>query len=245
MRNIAYVVVVFVAASIMSCNNGASTKDNSNSSEIDKSADSKNYVEIVLDAYVCGDNCYLEYYENTPNATKKTALCLAKECGKWESSGTLPSELKNTIALVTFSTAKQYDGAGNVMDENYPAITQIKLTEGKAQKTSSSDAVMLSENTQKLQGTWKRQSYPNGTIEFKGKQVKFTTGEGNANPPKFQNFKLTARCSSNTSLSQDAYDFGLGTDNGNCEPIKMEGDSFKIYYAGSSSGVIYKKIVGS
>lgn len=90
---------------------------------------------------------------------------------------------------------------------------------------------MLSEYIQKLQGTWKRQSYPFGTIEFKKNQVKFTEGEGSSQPPEFKNFDLIENCNSTiNSIPKKLYDFGLVTDSKDCNAIKLTGNTFNIYF---------------
>ena len=78
---------------------------------LDSSNKQQGYVEVVLDAYTCGDNCYIEYFDNVPNSERKRAICLAEQCGAWETPGNLPAELKNRVVLVKLGSAKQYDAA--------------------------------------------------------------------------------------------------------------------------------------
>ncbi|PPK87361.1 hypothetical protein CLV84_0301 [Neolewinella xylanilytica] len=110
---------------------------------------------------------------------------------------------------------------------------------GPAPETSGADRLDAAQGL--LQGKWKRQSYPYGTIEFGEQRVKFTTGEGLAEPPAFVAWELVDACPDATAVGvpPTEYDFVLVHGNENCDAIKLSVDEFTIYYAGSEEGVIY------
>ncbi len=230
MKNFLFLITFFLALLVTSCNKNETSKNNT-----------ADYVEIILEGYTCGDNCYIEYYKSTSTTYKMTALCRADVCGKWEPSGALPSQLKNKKVLAKFSTARQYDGSGTVMDEHYPAITDIKFTDGDLELNTSiaTQNDSPSKITENLQGIWKRQSYPYGTIEFKNNQVKFEAGEGSANPAAFKNFEIGEDCKGFTDFKNS---FSVITEEGNCNTLRLDRDSFQIFFDAGTSGVTYKKI---
>ena len=94
-----------------------------------------------------------------------------------------------------------------------------------------------------LQGKWKRQSYPHGTIEFAGNRVKFTPGEGVAELPDFRDYEMADSCPDITAIkaAPTEFDFVVVHDGENCDAIKLNGDEFTIYYAGSTEGVEYAR----
>ena len=94
-----------------------------------------------------------------------------------------------------------------------------------------------------LQGKWERQSYPHGTIEFDGARVKFTPGEGMAELPEFRDYELADSCPDIAAVkaAPTEFDFVVVHDGENCDAIKLNGDEFTIYYAGSGEGVEYAR----
>lgn len=81
-----------------------------------------------------------------------------------------------------------------------------------------------------LQGRWKRTTYPYGTVEFKGNEVKFVTGEGAVKPPQFERFRLLDSCSYSTDKEQIAtypY-FIVSEENRTCQPLKLNDDFLSI-----------------
>ena len=94
-----------------------------------------------------------------------------------------------------------------------------------------------------LEGTWKRQSYPYGTIEFDGDRVKFTPGEGVAEFPDFTDYTLADNCPdiAQVRAAPTEFDFVVVHDGENCDAIRLDGDEVTIYYAGSTEGVEYAR----
>ena len=94
-----------------------------------------------------------------------------------------------------------------------------------------------------LQGKWKRQSYPHGTIEFDGARVKFTPGEGVAELPDCTDYTLADNCPdiAQVKAAPTEFDFLVVHDGENCDAIRLDGDKFTIYYAGSTEGVEYAR----
>ena len=92
----------------------------------DQSTDGSDWQAIVLQEFVCGDNCYLRY-TTTGHSGLQEALCRAPECGEWERLGRLPDELRLRTAEAQFSTGVQVDGAGTVMREDFPSVVALRL----------------------------------------------------------------------------------------------------------------------
>ncbi|SER01197.1 hypothetical protein [Neolewinella agarilytica] len=84
---------------------------------------------IVLNGYTCGDNCYLQYTPLVNGGHNQDALCSTPLCAEWEALGELPDELLGQEAIARFSVAPQYDGAGEVMQEDFPSIVELQLAE--------------------------------------------------------------------------------------------------------------------
>ncbi len=109
--------------------------------------------------------------------------------------------------------------------------------------TDINSQTLTEEYLQKLQGSWKRQSYPYGTIEFKNNQVRFNTGEGSAELPQFIKFELVKNCpNSKTNINVNDYDFYVFTENRHCDAIKFNLNSFEILFSGNKENILYKKI---
>ena len=83
------------------------------------------FVAATLTGLSCGDNCYLEY-RTGDSAEVKSALCLADGCGAWQQGGELPAAYRGRDVFLKLGTGRQYDAAGNVMSEDYPAVTVIQ-----------------------------------------------------------------------------------------------------------------------
>ncbi|WP_019504623.1 hypothetical protein [Pleurocapsa sp. PCC 7319] len=96
-----------------------------------------------------------------------------------------------------------------------------------------------------LQGRWKRTTYPYGTVEYKGNEVKFVAGEGAAEPPQFQQFRLSDSCPYSTDKEQIAtypY-FTVSEENRTCESIKLNKDFLSIAIKGTTPGSAAGEIV--
>ena len=92
-----------------------------------------------------------------------------------------------------------------------------------------------------LQGTWKRTSYPFGTIIFRGNEVKFDVGEGAAEPATFQKFRLSDSCPYDREPAANALaqDYLVLEAAEACNAVRLAGDTFFINYDLAGSGVAY------
>ena len=85
------------------------------------------FESIILRGITCGDNCYLAYTLPGSPDSLRTALCRVPECGDWEASGILPDSLRQRPARARFATGEQADGAGTVMQAEYPSIVELQF----------------------------------------------------------------------------------------------------------------------
>ncbi|WP_124979824.1 hypothetical protein [Nonlabens xiamenensis] len=122
--------------------------------------------------------------------------------------------------------------------DSNPSSSTDSSTAGSDQKTVD----FSREQQLLLQGTWKRQSYPHGTIEVMNDQIKFNVGEGLAEPPVFQKYQIKKNCGTNTSITEDQYDFVLNTSDADCNFIKWTEKGFDMYLDGGASKVRYHKL---
>jgi hypothetical protein len=80
---------------------------------------------ITVTGYTCGDNCYLEY--STATSTEMlTAMCEAPTCRPWFEVQAMPDSERGRQYDVRMGSAPQVDGAGNVMDEAFQAIIEMR-----------------------------------------------------------------------------------------------------------------------
>ncbi len=122
--------------------------------------------------------------------------------------------------------------------------TDLKTTAPKnAQVETQAQAPHFSEFVNTLQGSWDRTTYPFGTIEFNSNQVKVTAGEGDVEPAKFEDFKISDECpdSIDTEASALAYDF-LVVDGKRCNPIKLNDNTLSLTFVGADKATEYKRI---
>lgn len=151
-----YIVAAFIGTSLTACGNSAPSPDVSNEgvtlnvestsgqmtdaminsdsgtkdmAEPTQAHESGGYKPITLIAFECGDNCYLHYFPRVEGSRDEFALCQADICEDWKTVGLLPTPLEKAQVKAKFGTGNQVDGSGNVMIHNYPAITDIKLSE--------------------------------------------------------------------------------------------------------------------
>lgn len=96
-----------------------------------------------------------------------------------------------------------------------------------------------------LQGRWKRTTYPYGTVKFKRNEVKFVTGEGAAEPPQFQRFRLSDSCPYYADKEQIAtYDFIIVMEKDRiCESVKLNEDFLSIAIKRTTPGIAAGEIV--
>ena len=84
------------------------------------------FVEVNLEDFSCGDNCYLTIARRLEGVESETLLCLAPQCGEWREAGILPAALEGAIAEVRFGRGEQRDADGNVMNAGVRTIAQIR-----------------------------------------------------------------------------------------------------------------------
>ena len=85
--------------------------------------DAATFKPIRLTGLTCGDNCYIDYVEQTEGAAAASALCTAPQCAAWFDAGALPAAVTQGIVGAAFGTGTQVDGSGNVMTTDFPRIT--------------------------------------------------------------------------------------------------------------------------
>lgn len=77
-----------------------------------------------------------------------------------------------------------------------------------------------------LQGTWKRTTYPYGTVQFQGRQVKYDEGEGMVEAPSFEPYEIADNCpytNERESVSTGEAYLAIGDDK-SCTKLTLEGD---------------------
>ena len=96
-----------------------------------------------------------------------------------------------------------------------------------------------------LQGKWKRTTYPYGTAEFIGNEVKFAIGEGMAEPAKFEPFRISDSCPYSTDKEQIAtYPYFIVLEeNRTCESIKLNENFLSIAIKRITPGIAAGEIV--
>lgn len=80
---------------------------------------------ITISAYTCGDNCYLEYTV-AGNVEPAGAICNAAQCAPWFEAQAIPASELGRSYDVRFGTTNQVDGAGNLMESEFPAIIEMR-----------------------------------------------------------------------------------------------------------------------
>lgn len=85
-----------------------------------------NWQRITIDGFECGDNCYLVYTPAGGNESE-SALCEARACDPWFEMQEMPPEYIGRQVRVQFGSGQQVDGSGNVMSEDFPSITKIRM----------------------------------------------------------------------------------------------------------------------
>lgn len=99
-----------------------------NGSPWSKTATPEQRQRVILTGFDCGDNCYLHYRPlSQPDSDLQTALCSVGACEAWYVDQTMGPEYRERIATITLGIGKQYDGGGNVMSDDFPAIISLKI----------------------------------------------------------------------------------------------------------------------
>ena len=79
---------------------------------------------ITIVSYQCGDNCYLEYSTGGPNT--ETAMCNTRLCDSWFEVQQMPDSEIGKRYEVRLGTTQQFDNEYRVMEEDFPAIIEMR-----------------------------------------------------------------------------------------------------------------------
>ena len=121
--------------------------------------------------------------------------------------------------LLLLTACDFYTGTADSTDTTAPDTN----TEQPAPSQTTFDA---GNYINQLQGTWKRTSYPYGTVQFQGRQVKYNEGEGMVEAPSFEDFEIAGNCPyTNVRESVSAGEAYLAMGDANsCTKLTLEGD---------------------
>ncbi|MFZ3583510.1 hypothetical protein ACOI1H_15235 [Loktanella sp. DJP18] len=106
-----------IAADVTRCLTGASPGDST------AAYDAAQFKPIRMTGLTCGDNCYIDFIEQTEGAADSSALCTAPQCADWFANGALPPDLTLGIVGAALRTGTQVDASDNVMTTDFPTIT--------------------------------------------------------------------------------------------------------------------------
>lgn len=79
---------------------------------------------ITITGYECGDNCYVEYRDARGETT--TAMCNTALCNSWFEVQAMPESEKGKRYAVRMGTTQQFDNEYRVMEEDFPAIVEMR-----------------------------------------------------------------------------------------------------------------------
>lgn len=80
--------------------------------------------KITIVSYQCGDNCYLEY--STGGDQTETAMCETPLCRSWFEVQSMPDSEIGKRYEVRMGTTQQFDNEYRVMEEDFPAIVEMR-----------------------------------------------------------------------------------------------------------------------
>ncbi len=80
---------------------------------------------IRITGYTCGDNCYLEFTADDSDETE-APICTAPQCAPWFDAQAIPASELGRNYDVRMRTSEQVDGAGQVMDSEFPTIIEMR-----------------------------------------------------------------------------------------------------------------------
>lgn len=144
------------------------------------------------------------------------------------------------IALLLSSCDSNSKKGGSEKSESVETETvdSIDVAEKDQNKAADTDGFLAA-----LQGEWERTTYPHGTVIFKGNQVKFVAGEGEANPPQFQNFRLADACPYSDSKDKPGnyLDFMVLKGTKECNSVKINGDTLSVAFTAQEPGIVYTR----
>ena len=123
-------------------------------------------------------------------------------------------------------------------ESNQQTANTKKLVNSKQETDTANDSLTNRDEANReidsfvaaLQGRWQRTTYPYGTVEFKENEVKFVAGEGAAEPPQFEPFRLSDSCPYSTDKEQiPTYPYFIVLEESRtCESIKLNEDFLSI-----------------
>ena len=87
--------------------------------------------------------------------------------------------------------------------------------------------------------SYRRLSYPYGTIEITPDSVKFVEGEGMAEPPRFLAYRLADRCPYTEEEPPAGRRYLVLPRPGSCEAFDLRGDTLLMYYPPGDATVAY------
>ena len=91
-------------------------------------ADGEAWTAVRITGITCGDNCYVDYLTEA-YGSGGSALCEADICRPWVEMQRLPEAARGRLAEIRMGAGTQYDGDGNVMSTDYPAIVALRWLE--------------------------------------------------------------------------------------------------------------------
>lgn len=144
-----------------------------------------------------------------------------------------------TVILLLLSACGSNQPAANNPNTNQKTnAVSDKLTNSDRASQAKDDFIAA------LQGRWQRTTYPYGTVEFKGDRVKFVEGEGVAEPPQFNRFRLSNSCFYLSDKEQTAtyLDYESLEKHRMCVSVKISGDSLLIGFTPSTETIVYNRI---
>ena len=121
--------------------------------------------------------------------------------------------------------------------EKFQAEETIKIIPEVDAESPTAEVYLLT-----LQGVWKRTTYPYGTIEVKNKTIKFNTGEGAAEPAKFQNFSFSKTCPFDENSKDLQQNYIILEDKNLCNAFLIKADTLFIKYSKYQEGIPYLRM---
>ena len=123
---------ILCSASLAGCNAVEPVPDASNTTSEVTSVAADSSIIVHIEGFECGDNCYLSYSEVSDVVTEgQSALCNVDACEAWFEEQAMPPEFVGRSATIALGKGKQYDNDGNVMSDDFPAITSITIDSAK------------------------------------------------------------------------------------------------------------------
>ena len=140
-----------------------------------------------------------------------------------------------TIALLILLTACKNNKQNEV--KNLPKESIEIVPEIDAESHTAESYILT------LQGTWKRTTYPYGTIEVKDTKIKISPGEGAVKPAEFEPFSFSKTCPFTNNTTKDLQqNYIVLEDKKICSPFVIKADTLFMIYAKNKAGIPYTRI---